>query len=376
VVPGEACPTSNGSSISGLDFNPAGSPLPAEFDGALFFADYSRRCMWVMEKNGGAAPSPSRIRIFRAGAANPVDVQFGPRGDIFYADLKGGTIKRIHYTAGNQAPRAVASAGPTNGPTPLTVSFDARASSDPDPGDTLSYAWDLNGDGAFDDGAGAQASFTYNTAGSYAARVKVTDNHGASATDTVAITAGNTPPTPTIAAPTEGLTWKVGDSINFRGSAVDDQDGTLPASALSWSLTLFHCPSNCHTHSLQSFSATSSGSFPAPDHDYPSYLELRLTATDSGGLTASRTVRLDPRTVPLVFNSVPPGLQLAINGASSATPFTRTVIEGSRNTLSAPTPQTLGPVTHDFKSWSDGGAATHSVVANQAATYTATYQAR
>jgi hypothetical protein len=28
-----------------------------------------------------------------------------------------------------------------------------------------------------------------------------------------------------------------------------------------------------------------SGSFTAPDHEYPSYLELRLAATDSGGLS-------------------------------------------------------------------------------------------
>ena len=64
-----------------------------------------------------ALPSPSRIKVFRAGAATPVDIQFGPGGDLFYADVWGGTIRRIHYTAGNQAPRAVASATPTSGAT-------------------------------------------------------------------------------------------------------------------------------------------------------------------------------------------------------------------------------------------------------------------
>jgi hypothetical protein len=37
--------------------------------------------------------------------------------------------------------------------------------------------------------------------------------------------------------------------------------------------------------------------FNAPDHEYPSYLELRLTATDAGALTDTKSVRLDPRTV-------------------------------------------------------------------------------
>src|SRR6266511_2294133 len=42
VVPGETCPT-GGSSITGLAFYPAaGGPYPSTYNGALFFADYSR----------------------------------------------------------------------------------------------------------------------------------------------------------------------------------------------------------------------------------------------------------------------------------------------------------------------------------------------
>jgi hypothetical protein len=50
------------------------------------------------------------------------------------------------------------------------------------------------------------------------------------------------------------------------------------------------------------------------------------------------------------------------------------VILGSSNSISAPTPQTLGGLTYNFGSWSDGGARAHSVTANGSATYTATYQ--
>ena len=38
-------------------------------------------------------------------------------------------------------------------------------------------------------------------------------------------------------------------------------------------------------------------SFGAPDHEYPSYLELQLTATDAGGLSTTVIRRLDPQTV-------------------------------------------------------------------------------
>ena len=169
------------------------------------------------------------------------------------------------------------------------------------------------------------------------------------------------------------MTWKVGDTIAFSGTASDPDQGTLPASALSWRLLLQHCPSNCHTHTVQSWTGVASGSFAAPDHEYPSYLDLELTATDGSGASTTTTRRLDPQTVALDFASSPPGLQLAVNSAAAATPFSRTVIRGSTNTVSAPSPQVLNGTTYVFSSWSDGGAQTHTISANAPATYTATY---
>ena len=172
VVTNESCPTGS-SSIAGLDFQFAApdSSYPAEYDGALFFADYSRDCIWVMPKGADGQPAPGQVRTFVAGAANPVNLEIGPDGNLYYADFDGGTIRRIGYA--NQ-PIAVAAATPTTGSAPLTVSFDGRGSSDPN-GDTLTYAWDLDNDGAYDDAATAQATRTYTTAGTYVASLRVTD---------------------------------------------------------------------------------------------------------------------------------------------------------------------------------------------------------
>ena len=50
------------------------------------------------------------------------------------------------------------------------------------------------------------------------------------------------------------------------------------------------------------------GTFPAPDHEYPSFLELRLTARDAEpGFSATTSVELDPQTVDLTFVSDPSG---------------------------------------------------------------------
>ena len=374
VVHSEACPAGS-SSVTGISFAfYSGGPYPPAYDGALFFADRARRCIWAMVRNGATLPDKTRIQTFVANAANPVDLQVGPGGDLFYADFDGGTVKRIRYTAGNQAPTAVATASPSSGPAPLTVRFDATQSTDPDPGDTVSYAWDLDGDGAYDDSSSAQPSWTYTQPGTYTAKLIAGDNHGAFGTDVVVITAGDSPPVATIEAPASSFTWGVGDTISFRGSATDAKDGTLAASRLSWSVIMHHCPSNCHTHPVEDFPGVASGSFAAPDHEYPSYLELRLTATDSAGLKDVDSVRIDPKTVDLHFASNPSGLTLSLNTTTATTPFTRTVILRSSNSISASAHQTLGGTSYSFVSWSDGGAAAHDITASASATYTATYR--
>jgi glucose/arabinose dehydrogenase/PKD repeat protein len=375
VVPGDSCLTVE-SSITGLAFY-AGGAYPTSYDDALFFADYSRQCIWTMFAGADGLPDPSTRATFVEGAAAPVDLQIGPGGDLFYVDLDGGTVRRIQSFSTNQPPTAVVTADRTSGPLPLTVHFDGSRSTDAEDGVPSAYAWDLDGDGAFDDAFTAAPAFTYTVAGTYTVRLRVTDADGATGIASIVVTPGNSPPTPRILAPAAGTQWRVNDVIAFSGSATDPEDGTLPASSLAWAVTLFHCPGgNCHTHPLQGFAGVASGSFTAPDHEYPSYLELRLTATDSRGLTGTTTLRLDPRTVSLGFDSSPRGLTLAVGASSDVTPFARTVIQGSAVSLTAPAPQALGGVSYDFVSWSDGGAKTHVVTAPAApATYVATYAA-
>ena len=145
VVAGETCPTGS-SSVAGLGFY-RGAPTRPPIDGALFFADYSRDCIWAMKADASGLPAPGLLETFVAPAANPVDVQISPAGELFYADFDGGTIRRIQFVSANQPPVAVATANPTSGPAPLTVTFDGSGSSDPD-GDPITHAWDLDGDGA------------------------------------------------------------------------------------------------------------------------------------------------------------------------------------------------------------------------------------
>ena len=322
-----------------------------------------------MKADAGGIPASGLLETFIAPAANPVDVQFSPAGELFYADFDGGTIRRIQFVSANQPPVAVASANPTSGAAPLTVAFDGSGSSDPN-GDAITYAWDLDGDGLYDDSTAVQPTFTYTQSGSYTARLRVTDTGGASSvSDPIVITVGNSPPTATIGSPSGSLTWRVGDVIAFSGSGTDAQDGNLPPSALTWSLILHHCPRTAIPIRCRASSACRAArSRPRPRVPPPRAV---LTATDSGGLTGTASVTLQPQTVNLTFNTSPSGLQLVLNGGSAATPFTRTVIAGSNNSVSAPSPQTLNGSSYGFASWSDGGAQTHNIIASSTATYTA-----
>ena len=373
IVSTDACPTANGSSTTGLAFYPeTGGSYPSSYRGGLFFADHSRNCIWFIPKGGnGQLDIPAR-QAFLEAAANPVDLVVGPGGDLFYVDFEGGTIRRI---APSDSPVAVIDAQPTIGAVPLAVTFDAGGSYDPE-GGPLTYAWDLDGDGAYNDGSGVTASRTYNVPGKVTVGLKVTDNTAASGTASKVIYPGNHAPVPVIDLPTSAVKWKVGDLVSFSGSATDTEDGNLPASALSWSLVLQHCPSACHAHGIETFDGVASGTFNAPDHSYPSYLELTLTATDTSGVSASTTVRLDPQTVVLTFGTSPTGLSLAVNNASATTPISRTVIVGSSNSVTATAPQVRAGYTYAFSSWSDGRAQSHVVVAPATnTTFTATYRA-
>ncbi|MEX1245671.1 MAG: PQQ-dependent sugar dehydrogenase [Thermoanaerobaculia bacterium] len=370
VIPGDGC-TTGSSSVAGMAFYQGGSNYPSSYENALFFSDYSRKCLWVMFPGGGGDPDPSLRAAFASQASGPVDLQIGPDRNLYYVNFDTGTINRVKYGL-----NAVATASPTAGSAPLLVDFSGASSQPAQVGDTLTYAWDLDGDGEYDDSTALAPSYTYDTPGTYVVRLKVTDQRDASdISDPITISADNTAPTAIIDMPAPSLTWKVNDTIAFSGHATDPQEGTLPATRLDWAILIQHCPSTCHAHTYQTFDGVASGSFPAPDHEYPSHIEIRLTATDTQGLTHTASVLLQPQTSNLTFQTTPAGLQLTVGTAPpQTTPFTRTVIVGSLNSVEALTPQGSFPDVWDFSAWSDGGAQTHNVTAPAAATtYTATY---
>jgi endonuclease/exonuclease/phosphatase family metal-dependent hydrolase len=101
----------------------------------------------------------------------------------------------------NQPPQVTITAQPTSGTAPLAVNFTSNAS-DPD-GYIASYSW-LFGDG--NTSSQPHPTNIYQSAGTFTARLTVTDNLGATATITTVITA-NAPPVGN--TPLKVLSWNV-----------------------------------------------------------------------------------------------------------------------------------------------------------------------
>jgi glucose/arabinose dehydrogenase len=97
AAPHDGCSVKPGGSITGLAFYTGGS-YPAQYRNGLFFADYTRGCIWFMPNGPDGLPDKQQVRIFTTLAKAPVDLEAGPGGDLFYTDLKDGTVHRITYT--------------------------------------------------------------------------------------------------------------------------------------------------------------------------------------------------------------------------------------------------------------------------------------
>jgi PKD repeat protein len=119
---------------------------------------------------------------------NPSGVGADSAGNVYIADTGTHRVRKVSTVP----PTASFTANPTSGEAPLTVNFDASASTLPG-GAIASYAWDF-GDGQA--GAGVMVSHTYNAAGVFTVELTVTATSGAIATASQVITVEGPAPPP------------------------------------------------------------------------------------------------------------------------------------------------------------------------------------
>ncbi len=350
---------------------------PTQYDGSYLYGDFVCGQLFQLVPDGGGGFSSAP---FASEVGGVVAMAFGPPNssskDLYYMSWASPPgLYRIRYTgSANRSPVAVATAGPTNGNLPLTTNFDGTQSSDPDNNQTLTFDWDF-GDGSAH-ATTATASHEYQAPGTYTATLTVSrTDSGGQDTAEIRIDAGNNAPIPSIASPIVNQQFRVGETITLSGSGTDPEDLTVPSSQLTWQVVKHHAT---HTHPFLPPTTGDSATITAPvPEDFGattnSYLEVRLTATDSQGLSTTVSRELRPRLVNLSFATNPAGLRIDLNG--TVAPTSLTAWDGWTLQLSTPKTQfTSSGQGQNFVSWSDGGAPSHAITTPTTdTTYTATF---
>ncbi|MBC7954707.1 MAG: PQQ-dependent sugar dehydrogenase [Cytophagales bacterium] len=184
----------------------------------------------------------------------------------------------------------------------------------------------------------------------------------------------NQAPVATIASPVANATFRAGETVTFTGSATDAEDGTLAAARLTWWAELHH---GTHSHPFQAPTVGATGTVTIPTRGETAdniFYRFHLRATDSAGGIHEVTRDIQPQKAQLTLTTAPAGLALTLDGQPVTAPTVLTGVVGIERDLVAPASQNFNGRRYQFASWSDGGAATHTIstpVANT--TYTATY---
>ncbi|MFW2513404.1 PQQ-dependent sugar dehydrogenase [Demequina sp. SO4-13] len=235
---------------------------PAYWDGKAFFYEFSQdyiAALTIPDPDGPVThvehvlPNAALTDNVQAITDGPIDMEFGPDGSLYILDYGNGFFRqnpeaglyRVDYAEGDKSPTAVIAADPISSSTaPLTVELDGSGSSDPE-GGALTYEWDFDGDGVFDE-TGVSAMAEYTELGQYTVRLRVTDPGGRTGITSRAITVGNVAPTLTADYPADGGFFTWGDAVPYRFATTDPEDGDeTVCSNLSWTVGLGH---DTHAH--------------------------------------------------------------------------------------------------------------------------------
>jgi len=342
------------SSIGGTWYQ--GDDFPAMYKNTYFHADYET--LWIRNFVFDTNNRPVAVRDFLTDGGGVVSIATHPvDGGLYYVTWTNG-IKRIRY-GGNQPPRAVASADRTYGPGPLTVQFNASASTDPE-GFPLTFSWNF-GDGSpistqanpshtFDAPAGVPTPFNV--------ILTVSDRSNATAQATLLISANNTPPVVTITSPADGARYPLASDTTYTLSAlVSDAEQSADQLSCAWTTTLHH---NNHIHSDPTdTNCTSSVTIsPVGCDGQTYYYSIALKVTDSAGLSTSQEVRLYPdcqALAPVLRYLGHDGLG-AIRWQLTGDPARTYLVEGSTNLVNWTSVTSITPVT-GAQEFNDPGAA-------------------
>lgn len=344
-----------------------GDMFPDEYKGSLFFGDYAKG--FIKRSTLDGFGNSTGIFDFDLNAGSVVDLKVAPDGSLYYITYYPGRLYQITYTTGNHKPIANATADNEKGIEPHTVHFSSAGSSDPD-NDPITYLWNF-GDGATS--TEANPTHTYVNKGTYIVELSVSDGPNTSNAVPIVVQVG-IPPTVNIGEPSDGSTYKAGDTIHWTASALDGAGFDINDSDIKTEIIFHH---GTHIHPFLGPIVGRQGQFAVPttgEASSDTWFEIKATATDANGLATTKSVFVYPIKSHLTFATTLPGLQILLDGSPIATPTTIEGVVNFRREISVQTIQQFNGVYYQFDHWSDNGTPRHTITTPEAdSTYTAVF---
>ncbi len=160
-----------------------------------------------------------------------VDVVFSPAGDMYaleygtnwFSQNMDARLIHLTYSSANRVPVAAVSADKTVGKTPLTVTFNSDATTDPD-GDEITYEWNF-GDG--ETSTEKSPAHEFKKAGEYKVSFSVTDPSGEKASQELLIIAGNDLPELKINFSGNSRFYWNNSTFDYSIEVTDSEDGSV-----------------------------------------------------------------------------------------------------------------------------------------------------
>jgi hypothetical protein len=284
------------------------------------------------------APAGSKAAIAKPGDAK---TSFTPDVEGTYSltidvsdgkDGKGQQTISIKAVAASQNARPKADATPSGTDVDLdtSVTFDGKNSSDPDPGDTITFAWTITkkpaaSKAAISTSTAIAPTATLDVAGDYEVQLIVTDNHGAASDPlTIAVKAHEKTPDnhkPVAVAEAPALAVKVGQDVTVDGSKSSDPD---PGDKITYAWTFTKVPAA----SAAKFADASLAKTTFTADKEGEYIAQLIVTDSRGAASDSKTVTIEA--TPAAVNHAPTAK--AETSATEVRPSKSVTLDGSHST--------------------------------------------
>ena len=274
-----------------------GNNFPAQYKNTYLQADFGNS--WIKRVTLDFTDVVTRVDDFASNFTEIVCITQNPIDGTLVTVQLGAGVKKIQY-GGNQPPVAKLAANVTWGSSPLSVNFTGGNSYDVSPGGSIvSYAWNFGGGSPATSTVANPGNivFTDNTGNpkKFVVKLTVTDNGGATHTDSIIVSVNNTPPVVNITSPIKNSLYKQGpDTVYACTATVSDAQHSGSQLKYEWQTTLRH---NSHEHREAIDNAVNTNTLIQRVGFYGSdsyYWLIELKVTDAAGLSTKDSAKIFP----------------------------------------------------------------------------------